>query len=286
MARFSAVLAAAFVGLWAGTVAAQEHVQFPSGGDNGAIDGYLMRPAGAGRHPALVFLHGCGGLMSPSTHAIMTRDFEWAGLFQQRGYAVLMADSFSARGKAQMCAPATFDRAVLRQRPYDAYGALRYLEAQDFVDAARVGVIGWSEGGDTVLSLVNPADPARPADLAGRDFRAAAAFYPGGCREAVRPAAWTSAIPLLWLQGAADVWTPAGPCRNLMEAGIRRGGGIEMQIYPGAYHDFDWPGLRLNEMPQYRTSAGVVPITGTDPAARADALQRVPSFFARTLGAP
>jgi dienelactone hydrolase len=282
MARFFAALVSVAVTVSVGAVAAQERVQFPSAGDNGVIDGYLMRPAGAGRHPALVFLHGCGGLISPSTHAIMERDFEWANDFQQRGYAVLMVDSFTMRGQGQMCSPQTFDMHLLQKRPYDAYGALLYVQAQDFVDPGRVGVIGWSEGGGTVLSLVNAGDPARPRG----DFRAAVAFYPGGCRETAQPIGWTSGIPLLWLQGAEDVWTPAAPCRELMEAGIRRGGRIEMQIYPGAYHDFDWPGERVHEMPQFRTNAGIVPIAGMDPAGSADALVRVPDFVARNLGAP
>jgi dienelactone hydrolase len=56
-----------------------------------------------------------------------------------------------------------------------------------------------------------------------------------------------------------------------------------MQIYPGAYHDFDWPDLPLRQLPQYRTRAGVIPITGTEPAARQDALTRVPAFLARYL---
>jgi dienelactone hydrolase len=281
MARFVAAVAAAFVAGWAAAAAAQEHVQFPSAGDNGpsqpgtVIDGYLMRPAGAGRHPGLVFLHGCGGLISPSMHSIMGRDFDWANDFQRRGYAVLLVDSFTMRGHGQMCSPQTLDKSLLAKRPYDAYGALLYLQAQDFV-----------EGGGTVLNLVYPGDPARPVRLPHGDFRAAVAFYPGGCREKARPIGWTSGIPLLWLQGVEDVWTPAGPCHELMEAGISRGGRIEMQVYPGAYHDFDSPGGRVHEMPQFRTAAGVVPIAGMDPAARADALVRVPEFIARTLGAP
>ena len=51
--------------------------------------------------------------------------------------------------------------------------------------------------------------------------------------------------------------------------------------YPGAYHGFDAPNVAKRELPNYVTRAGVVPIVGTDPAARADAQQRVPAFLAR-----
>lgn len=56
-----------------------------------------------------------------------------------------------------------------------------------------------------------------------------------------------------------------------------------LPVYPGAYHDFDWPDLPVHAVPAYRTSSGIVPIIGTDPAAREAALTRVPEFLARYL---
>jgi hypothetical protein len=41
--------------------------------------------------------------------------------------------------------------------------------------------------------------------------------------------------------------------------------------------------VSVRELPNYRTRAGIVPIVGTDPAARADAQQRVPAFLAPYL---
>jgi len=75
-----------------------------------------------------------------------------------------------------------------------------------------------------------------------------------------------------------------GPCQAFIGAVAARGAPVWMQIYPGAYHAFDAPNLAKRERPEYITRAGVVPIVATDPAARADALQRVPEFFARYLG--
>ena len=118
------------------------------------------------------------------------------------------------------------------------------------------------------------------------DFRAAVAFYPALCDPHRQSPAWTNAIPLMILTGAADVWTPAAPCQALVDSAAGRGAGIEMHVYPGAYHDFDVPGVPRREMPQFRTRAGVVPIEGTDPAARADAFARLPAFLARYLDAP
>ena len=55
-----------------------------------------------------------------------------------------------------------------------------------------------------------------------------------------------------------------------------------MQVYPGAYHHFDWPDLARHELP-FRTAGGDIRIEATDPDARQDALSRVPAFLARFL---
>jgi dienelactone hydrolase len=66
---------------------------------------------------------------------------------------------------------------MYRDRPKDAYAALQYLQAQPFVQPDRVGLMGWSQGGGTVLRTVNDKSIGRPATLA-RDFKAAVSFYP------------------------------------------------------------------------------------------------------------
>ena len=86
------------------------------------------------------------------------------------------------------------------------------------------------------------------------------------------------------LIGAEDVWTPAAPCQAFLAGAAGRGTRIETQLYPGAYHGFDAPNRPRTELPNFVTRAGVVPIVGTDPAARADAFARVPAFLARHLG--
>ena len=81
-------------------------------------------------------------------------------------------------------------------------------------------------------------------------------------------------------QGCLD---PAAPSKELLDGAAVRGSRIEVQTYPGAYHGFDRANSPIREFPEYRTAAGVVPIQGTDLAARQDALTRVPAFLARLL---
>jgi dienelactone hydrolase len=269
---------------------AWERILVPSLDDDGPgggpvmLDGYLFRPAGEGAHPAVVFLHGCGGLVS-SDRAIFARELDWAGRLTGAGYVVLMVDSFSARGVKTMCSPATFESAVYHVRPKDAYGALRYLQKQPFIQPDRIAVMGWSLGGGVVLFTINSDDRPEPSSNSARpDFRAAIAFYPASCDAGKLPIGWSTDTPLLVLVGGADVWTPAGPCQAAMQTMAERGAPVAVQVYEGAYHDFDWPNLPTRELSLFRTSRGVVPIVGTDPAARADALRRVPEFLKAHLG--
>lgn len=261
----------------------QELVHFPSfaeGADGSAVtlNGYLYRPdsARSTSAPAIVFLHGCGGMIN-KRGIINVREVDWAQRLVARGYVVLMVDSLTPRGLGEMCSTAGFKGSVYRDRPADAYGALEYLRSQSFVRADRIGVMGWSQGGGVVLMSLADNSRRRPPQLGDANFRVAVAFYPGSCSRERLGNRFESDVPLLTLLGAKDVWSPAAPCQELLDTA--RPGEVEVQIYPNAYHDFDWPNLPVHSVPKYKTSKGVIPIEGTDPEAREDALARVPQFL-------
>jgi dienelactone hydrolase len=286
MIQTTRIIAVGALFLWSMTVAAQELVHFPSFEDNGpgrsstVLNGYLSRPTGEGQHPAVIFLHGCGGLLMGSM--IEPGESDWAGELTRRGYAVLMVDSFAPRDRRQICAPRTFDPELYRNRARDAYGALLFLQAQPFVRPDRIGIMGWSQGGGALLFAIGTQSSSRPTQLPRGDFRAAVAFYPTSCDEQRQQPSWSTIIPLMVLVGAEDVGIPAVPCKAFLDGAVTRGAKVEMQIYPGAYHHFDWPNLPRRELP-FPTAGGVVRIEGTDTVARQDAFSRVPSFLARFL---
>jgi dienelactone hydrolase len=287
--RGARLIAAGAIMLWCNAAAAQEVVHFPSAEDNGlgqsatALDGHLFRPAGEGRRPAMVFLHGCGGLLDPISGFVEPGERDWGADLTRRGYVVLMVDSFRPRNQGAQCAPHSRDPELYRKRPRDAYGALLFLQTQPFVRPDRVGMIGWSQGGGAVLLSIGAQSLGRPAQLPQGDFRAAVAFYPTSCNTQFKGASWTSAIPFLVLVGDGDVLNPALPCKSFLDGAAARGATIEMRIYPGAYHHFDWPDVPRHELPFLRNAEGAVPIYGTDPAARQDAFIRVPAFLGRYL---
>ncbi len=93
--------------------AAQDTVHFQSfdAGDGRPateLTAYLFKPNRPGPMPAVVFLHGCGGLISSLSHRIMSREMDWAGKLTAQGYAVLMIDSFTPRGSGEECSRSGF----------------------------------------------------------------------------------------------------------------------------------------------------------------------------------
>lgn len=234
-ARIAALLVA--LPIWAASVnlapAAEKpprlvEFQSPLVGGPQALQGYLRLPDGPGPSPAVVLLHGCGG-------GWRGVDERWGKLLAAWGYVTLTVDSFGTRGITSACTgppPPTL---------YDAYRALNFIVGQSSVDPDRVAVVGFSQGAMLALLAVERGEIERSSK---EKFRAAVGFYPPclGLKG-------NMTVPTLILIGEFDDWTPARECRNLAEGrddwGISRekGQGIPIQInvYPGAYHDFDVP---------------------------------------------
>jgi dienelactone hydrolase len=264
----------------AGPVFAQETMQpvtVPSL-DGTKLTGYFYPSAAKGPSPAVVFLHGCGGMLKKEGGAD-GRTTAWAQHLVAQGYAVLAIDSFTARGIVSMCKPADSDGAIHKARDGDAYGALAWLRARPDIARGRLGVIGWSQGGGVVLRAI--ATRKRPRE---HEFGAAIAFYPAGCSADERGPRWRTTVPLQVLMGDADVWTRAAPCQAFIDRAAAAGSPASIHLYPGAYHDFDRTGKPVHPVPAYRTKDGRIPIEGIDPEAMADAYQRVPAFLAARLG--
>jgi dienelactone hydrolase len=289
-------LACLAVTLTAGAAPAQEKVRFLSFYDNGAdkspttLDGYLFHANSPGPHPAVVFLHGCYGMFD-RPGAISATQMAWAQRLTASGNDVLMVDSNTPRGVKELCSSESFQLPLYLRRINDAYGALEYLQARNDVRGDRVALMGWDAGGGVALLTIAKQGLVKPPALPKGDFRAAVVLYPALCSDKyfVKPWAdtdtptWTSDVPLLILDGARDVWTPARPCAAFVKGAEARGAKIELRVYPRAYHAFDAPHLKPIKFPAYAQPENVVPILGTDPAARRDAMKRVPAFFTKYL---
>jgi dienelactone hydrolase len=258
---------------------AQEAVEIPNGDDK-PLKGLMFRPEGQGPFPAVIALHGCGGIGNRGK--LSARHQDWAERLKSQGMIVLFPDSFGSRGLESQCLVA--DRTVRpgRERVADTYAARAYLQKRTDVLADRISLLGWSNGGSSLLWTISAQK--RPRDD-NPDFHAAVAFYPG-CRlvaQAAERRDWEVRLPLLLLIGEADTWTPAAPCRQLVKVANDAGRPAAIISYPGATHDFDHPNLKLTR----RTGLAFTgdnsgeALVGTDPAARDDVLKRVPEFLAQ-----
>jgi dienelactone hydrolase len=239
------------------------------------LHGVQYRPIGTGPFPAVVALHGCGGLYDRNG-ALNARHADWGERLAAQGFLVLLPDSFGSRGLGSQCRTTGREIRPGRERAADADAAKAYLQDRPDVKPTAVSVLGWSNGGSTVLYVAG----ARVSDDRP-PFARAVAFYPG-CR-ALADRGWRDRVPLQILVGGADDWTGAAACQSLAAAAQARGEPVAITVYPGAYHDFDHPDLPIRERRGLAHSVagdGVAHI-GTDPAARADALIRVPAFLAR-----
>jgi len=124
LARAALITLAAW--LSTGIATAQETVTFPAIDTPGApptvLSGLLYRPAGPGPFPAIVGLHGCGGLIQNGKPGLLLA--QWGEMLAADGYMVLMPDSHASRGHApNLCALVGDARPVHwnRERSRDAY---------------------------------------------------------------------------------------------------------------------------------------------------------------------
>lgn len=240
----------------------------------GPFTARLLRPAGAGPFPAVVALHGCGGLWS-SRGLLRSRETDWADRFLAAGYAVLYPDSFTARGLREVCTGGGERSVFPKDRAEDALAAGEWLAVQPFIDRRRLALMGWSHGAMAVLWAVRPGFMGKPPL-----FRTAIAFYPG-CRQIDRLEGWQPSIPLTLLIGSADDWTRPGPCRSLAKRT-----GFRFIEYEGAYHGFDAPNARVRVREGLARPKDGKAHVGTDQTARAAAIKEVMAILRETFRTP
>lgn len=203
----------------------------PQGAPRNAADGpgaglaaWLAKPEGDGPFPAVVLLHGCTGLERSTPHRTVWRGLgRHAALLNDNGYVTLIVDSFGPRGIADAC-----EQPRLSEQANDARAAFDHLASLPFVDATRIGAVGFSHGGTTALSL---AADFHTAGSGTNGYAAYVAYYPY-CRTVFVDR------PVMILIGARDDWTPAPLCRSLLRQNEDL---ITLKVHPDAYHSFDMP---------------------------------------------
>ncbi|MFN8623086.1 MAG: alpha/beta fold hydrolase, partial [Chloroflexota bacterium] len=136
---------------------AVEDVSFPGGADGVNLAGTLTTPRTPGPHPGIVLVSGSGPQDRDESLLPIAAIKPFALLadaLTRAGIAVLRYDD---RGTAK--STGSYANAGLADLTADAAAAVAYLRARPEIDPAKVGLLGHSEGGIILASLLEQGAP-------------------------------------------------------------------------------------------------------------------------------
>ena len=190
--------------------------------DGVTIGGYLSRPKGEGKFPAVVVIHENRGLVDHIQDV--------ARRLAKAGYVAIAPDLLSRQGGTASFPSASAATEGIRKlddetSTKDFDGAVNYLKAQTFVQTNKIGLTGFCWGGGNVLLFATR----------NKDIAASVVFY--GRNPKNIDDIQNIAGPMLGLYGGEDKGI-TGAVPNLEAAMKKYGKSFEYKIYPGAPHAF------------------------------------------------
>lgn len=183
--------------------------------------------------PAVVLLHGSGGIDG--------RGADHSRALQKAGMATLEVFMFNKGQRPRGGHTETLSH---------AFGALQYLAARPDIDPARIGVMGFSWGGNLAVRTASQATWAAFFPNGGPKFAAHVAFYAVWyMHENIAKSPDTAAVyaeltgaPLRLVAGGQDTYGPPDAARRFMDAlPDSQRTLMTLDYYPDATHGFDSP---------------------------------------------
>ena len=229
-----------------------------------------------GRRPAVIALHGCGGLYG-SRGQLEGRYTSYAKRWNAMGWHVAAPDSFGSRGHGSICTSQPTSAPSSRAAAEDVLRTAAWLATRADVDPGRIAVVGWSNGASTALEVLDRS-------LWQSHLPAAIVTYYPGCGAWKRRPLVAPAAPVLMLLGEADEWTPAAPCQELGERfQADYPGMVTVRVYADGHHGFDSrsPVRFRADVPAGTDKRGVH--VGGNAAAREAALAELDRFLGQQL---
>lgn len=191
----------------------------------------LPRP-GTARFPAVILLHGAGGISA-------NIDL-WSQELNSIGIASFILDSYTGRGIVSV----SENQGQLGRTPQinDAYRALEALAKHPRIDPARIGVMGFSRGGQAALysALTRFQRMHAPS---GAQFAAYVILYPP-CNLRFIDDDQVGNQPIRIFHGTADDFVFIDACRAYVARLQQAGRNVQLTEYPDALHVFDAPYLK------------------------------------------
>jgi dienelactone hydrolase len=209
------------------------------------ITGELRIPRrGTDRLPAVVLLHGSGGVSGFID--------DWAREINTLGVATFTVDSFTGRGIVNTAADQ--DQLSRLAMILDGYRALELLSKHPRIDSGRVVVMGFSRGGAAAHWSAQTRFLAMYGPEGGVQFAGYIALYPW-CDHFFL--GWLDVVnkPIRIFHGAADDYIPVATCRSYVAQLQKAGKDVSLTEYQNASHVFDWPDLKDPlKLPQAQTT--------------------------------
>jgi dienelactone hydrolase len=197
---------------------------------------------GSDRLPAVVLIHGSGGVGSNVD--------AWAKEINSLGVAAFILDTFSGRGIVSTVS----DQSQLDSLAMviDAYRALSLLAQHPRIDPARIAVMGFSKG--AVPAVYSSNERFRKLyDPATVSFAAHIGLYTP-CNVQYRDDDKVTAAPIRLFHGIADDYVAIAPCRGYVERLKRAGANVALTEYPDAFHAYDGTVSPPIALPQAQTT--------------------------------
>ncbi len=187
------------------------------------VFGKLIIPKADGKLPAMIIVHGSGG--------IDEKDNFWIKAFNKMGIATLQLNCFKPRKVKSILG--NQGAVSVASMAIDSYNALKVLGNHPLIDKDKIGIIGSSKGG--MVALMTAWNPLIKI-LGELRFAVHIALYPF-CYY-FKEYDFTGA-PILILAGEKDEQVGSEPC---MDFGIKLKAikyPVKVIVYPDSYHAFD-----------------------------------------------
>ena len=227
----------------------------------------LTKPADfdpAKRYPVVVYVYGGPAAQTVLDGWPVRGDALFDQYLAQHGYVVFSVDNRGTPRRGRDFGGALYQRQGTVEVD-DQLRGVAWLKAQPWVDAARIGVYGWSNGGYMTLMLLAKHSEAYACGVAGAPvtdwglydshyterYMNLPAANPNGYRDG-RVAAHLDGLnsPLLLIHGMADDNVLFTNSTSLMSELQKRGKLFELMTYPGAKHGLSGS----NALHRYRTT--------------------------------
>jgi dipeptidyl aminopeptidase/acylaminoacyl peptidase len=238
---------------WDGVTLATTTIFRTAGADGTTVEAALMQPAepAAGKRPLVLLVHG-----GPASNFSAGYGWQaaWAQLLAAHGYQVLMVNPRGSNGYSEAFLKA--NRGDWGGGDYrDLMAALDAVIARGGTDTARLGIGGWSYGGEMAAWAITQTDRFKAAVVGAGVFNQQAEFeteaHPAGdewyfgtpwehpevfARNSPATYIRNARTPTLVLGGEEDTSNPVGQSKGLYRALKHFGVETEMVLYPGEGH--------------------------------------------------